>query len=78
MFVLLMMWENKVITEAANNEYLTYIPRPVRIRVLTLALVAVMELGFSISSLKLANKVTTVAVCHLVFSFLRLRLGGWV
>jgi hypothetical protein len=57
---------------------MTCFPRLGRIRGLTLALVAVMELGFSISSLKLANKVTTVAVCHLVFSFLRLRLGGWV
>jgi hypothetical protein len=57
---------------------MTCFPRLGRIRGLTLALVAVMELGFSISSLKLANKVTTVAACHLVFSFLRLRLGGWV
>jgi hypothetical protein len=59
MFVLLMMWENKVITEAANNEYLTYIPRPVRIRVLTLALVAVMELDLPITALMSEAQFTT-------------------
>jgi hypothetical protein len=57
---------------------MTCFPRLGRIRGLTLVLVAVMELGLSITALKLANKITTVAACHLVFSFLGLRLGGWV
>jgi hypothetical protein len=66
MFVPLMMWENKVITEAANDEFLTYIPRPVRIRVLTLA--------FSLRSI-CKSPFLFFFVFHLFFAVL-LRQGG--
>jgi hypothetical protein len=76
MLVPLVMWENKVITEAANDEFLTYIPKPVRIRVLTLALAAVMELNLPMTALKTAAQVAAGDTYHLVFSFPGLGLGG--
>jgi hypothetical protein len=65
-------------TGAGNGEFLTCFPRLGRTRGLTLALVAMMELGLSTTALKLADQVTTGAIYHLVFFFLGLGLGGRV
>jgi hypothetical protein len=49
-----------------------------RIRELTLALMAGMEVGLSITALKPIHQDTADAACLLVFSFLGLWLDGWV
>jgi hypothetical protein len=67
-----------VTIEAENGSFLTCIPRTGRIGGVTLVLVAVMELGLSITYLKPAEQVTPGAACQLVFSLLGLGLGEWV
>jgi hypothetical protein len=65
-------------TRSGNGEFLTFFPRVGRTRALTLSLVVMMELGLSNTALKLADKITTGAMCHLFLSFLGLGLGRWV
>jgi hypothetical protein len=65
-------------TGAGKGEFLTCFNRLGRNRCLTLALVAVLDLGLSTTALNLADQVTTGAIYHMVFSFLGLGLGGWV
>jgi hypothetical protein len=74
MFVLLVMWQNQVTTEEANDEFLTYILRPGRIMGLTMYLVALIEMDLLMTALK------TAALCCLSFVLLfsGFGLGGWV
>jgi hypothetical protein len=72
MLVPLVMWKNQVTTEEDSDVFLTYILRPGRIMVLTLTLVALMELDLLMTALK------TAALCCLSFGLFSGFGDGWM